>query len=162
VRGILGTWCIEPSLTRWLHASEASWGLRNMQSRTLAANIEFSMAACLLRGGEHAAFMHGWEYGRCLVHFCNEHLNLSAGGSCRFISAPNLNHNSFVCIVWCLQAVANGGYEILEGPYELGEVSFHAGWSFHRANGNKSDSTREVFTVIYIDKVCRAPGTSLI
>lgn len=34
----------------------------------------------------------------------------------------------------------------------MGEVSFHAGWTFHRASGNQTDRPREVFTVIFIDK----------
>lgn len=37
-----------------------------------------------------------------------------------------------------------------EGPFELGEVSYHAGWTFHRAGGNTTASMRQVMTVIYI------------
>jgi ectoine hydroxylase-related dioxygenase (phytanoyl-CoA dioxygenase family) len=37
-----------------------------------------------------------------------------------------------------------------EGPFDLGEVSFHAGWTFHRAGGNSTDVMRRVMTVIYI------------
>ena len=36
-----------------------------------------------------------------------------------------------------------------EGPFALGEVSFHAGWTFHRAGPNRSAAMREVMTVIY-------------
>jgi ectoine hydroxylase-related dioxygenase (phytanoyl-CoA dioxygenase family) len=36
-----------------------------------------------------------------------------------------------------------------EGPFALGEVSFHAGWTFHRAGSNTSPRMREVMTVIY-------------
>jgi ectoine hydroxylase-related dioxygenase (phytanoyl-CoA dioxygenase family) len=36
-----------------------------------------------------------------------------------------------------------------EGPFALGEVSFHAGWTFHRAGPNRSTSMREVMTIIY-------------
>ncbi|MFZ1130631.1 MAG: phytanoyl-CoA dioxygenase family protein, partial [Terriglobales bacterium] len=35
-----------------------------------------------------------------------------------------------------------------ESPFELGDVSFHSGWTFHRAGANESDEMREVFTVI--------------
>ena len=35
-------------------------------------------------------------------------------------------------------------------PYELGEVSFHSGWNFHRAGPNQTDRTREVMTIIYM------------
>lgn len=38
-----------------------------------------------------------------------------------------------------------------ETPYDLGEVSFHAGWSMHRAGPNRTSQMRGVMTVIYID-----------
>jgi ectoine hydroxylase-related dioxygenase (phytanoyl-CoA dioxygenase family) len=38
-----------------------------------------------------------------------------------------------------------------EGPFDLGEISFHAGWTFHRAGPNTTDAIRKVMTVIYID-----------
>ena len=37
-------------------------------------------------------------------------------------------------------------------PFDLGEVSFHSGWVFHRAGANTSDQIRKVMTVIYMDK----------
>jgi len=40
----------------------------------------------------------------------------------------------------------------VEEPFELGEVSFHSGWTFHRAGRNLSDRPREVMTVIYMDE----------
>ena len=36
--------------------------------------------------------------------------------------------------------------------YDLGEISFHAGWTFHRAGPNQTDQMRSVMTIIYIDK----------
>lgn len=36
-------------------------------------------------------------------------------------------------------------------PYALGEVSFHAGWTFHRAGANATTRMRAVMTVIYMD-----------
>jgi ectoine hydroxylase-related dioxygenase (phytanoyl-CoA dioxygenase family) len=39
-----------------------------------------------------------------------------------------------------------------EAPFELGDVSFHSGWTFHRAGPNQSGQMREVFTIIYIDR----------
>lgn len=36
-------------------------------------------------------------------------------------------------------------------PFELGEVSFHSGWVFHRAGANQTDQMRQVMTVIYMD-----------
>jgi len=47
-------------------------------------------------------------------------------------------------------AVEAKGYDVVRGGFELGEVSFHAGWTFHCAAPNASDATREVFTIIYM------------
>ncbi|MGB0920713.1 MAG: phytanoyl-CoA dioxygenase family protein [Alphaproteobacteria bacterium] len=40
-------------------------------------------------------------------------------------------------------------------PFDLGEVSFHAGWTYHRADPNQTDNTRGAFTIIYMDKDIR-------
>lgn len=40
-------------------------------------------------------------------------------------------------------------------PYALGDVSFHAGWTFHRAGANTTPRPREVMTMIYIDEDIR-------
>ncbi len=37
-------------------------------------------------------------------------------------------------------------------PFDLGEVSFHSGWVFHRAGANVTNQMRKVMTVIYMDK----------
>lgn len=36
-------------------------------------------------------------------------------------------------------------------PFALGDVSFHLGWTFHRAEQNTSTTARRVMTVIYMD-----------
>jgi len=36
-------------------------------------------------------------------------------------------------------------------PFDLGEVSFHSGWVFHRAGANQTNHLRKVMTVIYMD-----------
>lgn len=36
-------------------------------------------------------------------------------------------------------------------PFDLGEVSFHSGWVFHRAGANNTDRARRVMTCIYMD-----------
>lgn len=36
--------------------------------------------------------------------------------------------------------------------FDLGEVSYHAGWTFHRAGPNASARPRRVMTMIYMDK----------
>ncbi len=38
-----------------------------------------------------------------------------------------------------------------ETPFALGEVSFHAGWTMHRAGPNRTSAMRGVMTVIYMD-----------
>jgi len=43
-------------------------------------------------------------------------------------------------------------FTVNETPFDLGEVSFHAGWLFHRAGANVSGSARKVMTMIYMDK----------
>jgi ectoine hydroxylase-related dioxygenase (phytanoyl-CoA dioxygenase family) len=37
-------------------------------------------------------------------------------------------------------------------PFDLGEVSFHSGWVFHRAGANQTNDMRKVMTVIFMDK----------
>lgn len=49
-------------------------------------------------------------------------------------------------------AVRQGGFDIVNKAFELGEVSFHAGWTLHQAAGNNTDVPREVFTIIFMDK----------
>jgi len=36
-------------------------------------------------------------------------------------------------------------------PFDLGEISFHSGWVFHRAGANRTEYMRRVMTVIYMD-----------
>ncbi len=44
-----------------------------------------------------------------------------------------------------------GGYRHVVEPFDLGEVSFHLGWLFHRAGPNKTSQMRSVMTIIYMD-----------
>lgn len=46
-------------------------------------------------------------------------------------------------------------FEQVVEPFQLGEVSFHSGWLFHRAGPNTTDRMRQVMTVIYMDKNMR-------
>ncbi len=43
------------------------------------------------------------------------------------------------------------GHPIDRAAYALGDVSFHGGWTFHRAGPNLSEQPRSVMTMIYID-----------
>jgi ectoine hydroxylase-related dioxygenase (phytanoyl-CoA dioxygenase family) len=49
------------------------------------------------------------------------------------------------------EATAEQGFEVSIEPYALGDVSFHLGWTFHRANPNHTEVPRRAMTVIYLD-----------
>jgi len=40
----------------------------------------------------------------------------------------------------------------VQEPYALGDVSFHLGWTLHRAGPNTTEQPRRVMTIIYMDK----------
>jgi ectoine hydroxylase-related dioxygenase (phytanoyl-CoA dioxygenase family) len=46
-------------------------------------------------------------------------------------------------------------FEKVVEPFDMGEVSFHSGWVFHRAGANKTNQMRKVMTVIYMEKDMR-------
>lgn len=46
-------------------------------------------------------------------------------------------------------------FEHVKEPFDVGEVSFHSGWVFHRAGANTTQEMRKVMTVIYIDRSIR-------
>jgi ectoine hydroxylase-related dioxygenase (phytanoyl-CoA dioxygenase family) len=43
-------------------------------------------------------------------------------------------------------------YQHVIEPFDLGEISFHSGWLFHRAGANTSGKMRKVMTIIFMDK----------
>jgi ectoine hydroxylase-related dioxygenase (phytanoyl-CoA dioxygenase family) len=47
--------------------------------------------------------------------------------------------------------MARHGFAFDSGAFDLGEVSFHLGWTFHKAGANLSTAPRSVMTVIYMD-----------
>lgn len=47
------------------------------------------------------------------------------------------------------------GFRMVDEPFEVGEVSFHLGWVFHRAGANVSNRPRSVMTIIYMDQNMR-------
>jgi ectoine hydroxylase-related dioxygenase (phytanoyl-CoA dioxygenase family) len=53
-----------------------------------------------------------------------------------------------------IQRVMND-YELDCSPFNLGDVSFHSGWMYHRAPANTSDQMRGIFTIIYMDEKMR-------
>ncbi|NAZ83629.1 phytanoyl-CoA dioxygenase [Kineococcus sp. R8] len=48
-------------------------------------------------------------------------------------------------------ALAEHDFPLAVEPFALGDVSFHTGWTFHRAGANSSGAPRAVMTVIYMD-----------
>ncbi len=46
-------------------------------------------------------------------------------------------------------------FTLENSDYDLGDISFHAGWTFHRAGPNTTDRPREVMTMIYMDENIR-------
>ena len=49
-------------------------------------------------------------------------------------------------------ALKKKGFPHVVESFDLGEVSFHRGWLYHRAGPNKSNQMRKVMTIIYMDK----------
>jgi ectoine hydroxylase-related dioxygenase (phytanoyl-CoA dioxygenase family) len=49
------------------------------------------------------------------------------------------------------RAMEEEGFPLDETPFNYGDVSFHGGWTFHRAGANKSTTPRSVMTIIYMD-----------
>lgn len=56
--------------------------------------------------------------------------------------------------------MARHGFLFECGAFNLGDVSFHLGWTFHKAGANVSRQPRAVMTVIYMDAAMRL-GQSL-
>ncbi len=51
--------------------------------------------------------------------------------------------------------MARHGFAFDVSPFALGDVSFHLGWTFHKAGPNLSPLPRSVMTVIYMDAEMR-------
>lgn len=49
------------------------------------------------------------------------------------------------------KALAEGKFREDAAPFDLGEVSFHSGWTFHHTGNNATDRPRAVMTVIYME-----------
>jgi len=47
------------------------------------------------------------------------------------------------------------GYPYICSGFDLGEVSFHQGWTYHRAGPNLTTTPRSVMTIIYMDSAMR-------
>ncbi len=53
------------------------------------------------------------------------------------------------------KALLESGLPLVEEAFDLGEISYHSGWTFHRAAANNSDRPRKVMTIIYMEDGCR-------
>ncbi|MBA8794224.1 ectoine hydroxylase-related dioxygenase (phytanoyl-CoA dioxygenase family) [Friedmanniella endophytica] len=49
------------------------------------------------------------------------------------------------------QELSERDFPLDETDYALGDVSFHLGWTFHRAGANSGTQPRRVMTMIYVD-----------
>lgn len=47
------------------------------------------------------------------------------------------------------------GFRLVADPFDIGEVGFHLGWTFHRADPNRTERPRSVMTIIYMDRDMR-------
>jgi len=58
------------------------------------------------------------------------------------------------------KALADANYQHVIEPFDLGEVSFHYGWTFHNAGPNHTTNPRRVMTVIYMEEDMRLKAPS--
>jgi ectoine hydroxylase-related dioxygenase (phytanoyl-CoA dioxygenase family) len=109
--------------TPW-HADQYYWPLSN--DNTCTVWIPFQRTPLEMGPLAFAARSHHFEHGRDLEISDESEEELQEA-----LSAQNLT--------------------LVEEPFELGEISYHYGWTFHRAGGNSSDKPRAVMTVIYME-----------
>lgn len=113
--------------TPW-HADQYYWPLSN--DNTITAWIPMQETPLEMGPLEFSAKSHQLQGGR----------DLKISDDSERIIAKKLRLNDFEQIV---------------EPFELGEVSFHSGWIFHRAGANQTNQMRQVMTVIYMDEQMR-------
>jgi ectoine hydroxylase-related dioxygenase (phytanoyl-CoA dioxygenase family) len=109
--------------TPW-HADQYYWPLSS--NNTCTVWVPFQHTPLEMGPLAFAARSHRFEYGRDL----------------------EISDESEAKMQQMLQAQ---NFVYVEEPYELGEVSYHSGWTFHRAGGNSSTRPRAVMTVIYME-----------
>ncbi len=114
-------------ITPW-HADQYYWPLDT--NNTVTAWIPLQETPLEMGPLEFSAKSHQIIFGR----------DLKIGDESEAQIRENLRINNFEHIV---------------EPFEVGEVSFHSGWVFHRAGANQSNQMRKVMTVIYMDAEAR-------
>lgn len=110
-------------ITPW-HADQFYWPIDN--DNTITAWIPLQKTPLEMGPLEFAAGSHVIQEGR--------DLNISDESEQKI--QKNLRVNNFEHVI---------------EAFDLGEVSFHSGWIFHRAGANNTQETRKVMTVIYMD-----------
>jgi len=111
-------------ITPW-HADQYYWPLST--DKTVTVWIPLQATPLEMGPLEFSAGSHKIVKGR----------ELSISDESEVIIKNNLKINNFKHII---------------EPFDIGEVSFHSGWIFHRAGKNSTEETRKVMTVIYMDK----------
>jgi len=111
-------------ITPW-HADQYYWPLET--DKTVAAWIPLQATPLELGPLEFSAGSHQIVEGR----------DLEIGDESETVMQQKLRVTDFKHVI---------------EAFDLGEVSFHSGWVFHRAGANSTDQMRKVMTVIYMDK----------
>ncbi|MEZ0487161.1 phytanoyl-CoA dioxygenase family protein [Fibrella aquatica] len=114
-------------ITPW-HADQYYWPLSS--DKTVTAWIPLQPVPLEMGPLEFSAGSHQIVEGR----------ELSIGDDSEKLIAAKLRVTDFAHVI---------------EPFDLGEVSFHSGWVFHRAGANVTDQMRKVMTVIYMDKAMK-------
>jgi ectoine hydroxylase-related dioxygenase (phytanoyl-CoA dioxygenase family) len=114
-------------ITPW-HADQQYWPLSNSNSCTVW--VPFQHTPIEMGPLAFAAASHTFEWGRDLAISDESEAKLQ-------------------------QKLAEQNFRYEESPFDLGEVSYHYGWTYHRAGPNTSGLPRAVMTVIYIDDEMR-------
>lgn len=110
-------------ITPW-HADQYYWPIDT--DRTITAWIPLQETPLEMGALEFSAKSHQIVFGR----------ELAIGDESEIKIKKNLRINNFEHVI---------------EPFDLGEVSFHSGWIFHRAGANQTDQVRKVMTIIYMD-----------
>ncbi len=111
-------------ITPW-HADQYYWPLAT--DKTITAWIPLQATTLEMGPLEFSAGSHRIVAGR----------ELSIGDESEKIMSQKLRVTDFEHVV---------------EPFDIGEISFHSGWVFHRAGANNTNEPRKVMTIIYMDK----------
>ena len=111
-------------ITPW-HADQYYWPLSS--DKTITAWIPLQKTPLEMGPLEFSAGSHQIEEGR----------DLAIGDESEMMLTKKLRITDFKHII---------------EPFDIGEISFHSGWVFHRAGANTTKETRRVMTIIYMDK----------